>query len=617
MDSQIQLSSNKLEVLKNKVISLLIKKSIFTIETIKSEVEWFFGPLGLHEFYFQSHCAEHIAFHIQSTIIAKIGKTSSKEFYTLQNNVNSAFCVVPSNLNLEERCSTKTIHFAGIERNLDWNYLNSSIEYIAHDVEISNKRQYRMQCYHTNGVLTMNPPTHLFVYSLQLPEFKNPNPSSEDTDIAEIADKSFLKCSSANLLMLYQKLLNKAACQVSPVFHSEIWLDSNNTKIARLTICFKSGSARSYFSSLTQVYRGHGLFASRKYVEYLSNGYVIYAFYLQELELDEENFEERIGACILDASLHYSLTNTSLNDQILTSQEIAYAYAALKFSFHFVQPLPDKYSRIFDYLRGQNSDAFSCLEEMCLAIKRNTFKESQIFNCIFDTPDVIKFLYEEFETLHSPKSSNRICKLEETLGSLRNLVTTDQAWSIFEQFVVFNHHIKKTNFYTTQKSALAFQLDGEFLSSNDYSEKPKTIIFVFGSEFRAFYTSFKNISHSNINIIRSPNMEVYDSNVFSCFNDSYNLALSQRGSNGIIVLNYISQKKADLAFKKFVDALLDLIIPQEDGEQKMMLFLDSNENTMHLMDWVQIYAKSRGYTGSHGIPEDNTLHTFEVLSDTK
>ncbi len=47
-------------------VSALIKETkLFTEETIAKEVDWFYGPLGLHDFYFSGQSPQVIAAHIQ------------------------------------------------------------------------------------------------------------------------------------------------------------------------------------------------------------------------------------------------------------------------------------------------------------------------------------------------------------------------------------------------------------------------------------------------------------------------------------------------------------------------------------------------------------------------
>ncbi|EQC36938.1 hypothetical protein SDRG_05763 [Saprolegnia diclina VS20] len=624
--------SKDVEAQMTQVLAILSKDTLFNAASLQAEVEWFYGPLGLHEFYFLGHSPEVIASHIKSLLAAKIlTKTSGQdqEFKLVQENAKSAFFATRSNVQGDETRTTRTMNsneVANLERFIEKEYLNSSTECIGDGVktgyqhleqtEAAKIRQYRLQCYRSAGVLDAKlVPSHMRLYFLQEPDFVVPNPVEGETDINKIADKSFLERSGPNLKKVYQEVLKTAASQMTPAFHTEVWLEPDNTKMARLTVCFKAGSTHSYFSSLADVYRGHGLFSSRKYAEYFSNGYVVYGFYLQQLECNAKGsgtFEERVAACLSDASLHYVLPRTSLSpmlrDHLLTPQQISYAYAAWKFTFHFLQRLPEAYSVVSDSLRDRDSVAFARLEQLRSAMKQNTFTEAQILDHILASPALVKTLYEEFEALHSPSSKNRNRTRADTLSALRKAVSSEQALTVFSQFVAFNHHVQHTNFFRKQKSALAFRLDGEFLPSTEYREKPFAVIFVIGSEFRGFHTRFLDIARGGIRMIRSSHAQVYLNNVSSCFDEGYGLASTQQrknkdipegGSKGVVLLNLAHQDKADLAFKKYIDALLDIMLPENDGivrAQEDILFLGPDEGTAHLMDWASSYAKSRGYS---------------------
>ncbi|RQM27954.1 hypothetical protein B5M09_000870 [Aphanomyces astaci] len=611
---------------------ILAQDSLFSEATLKKEIEWFYGPLGLHEFYFLGHSPATIASHIQSLIGAKVLTKASgvdQEFKLVQENEKSAFFATRSNVQGDESNSTRLSggsDVSNLERFIEKQYLSSSTECIGDGVktgyqylepsETTKNRQYRLQCYRSTGLLdTTLVPSHMRLYFLQEPEFVNPSPAAGETDIHQLADKHFLERAGDNLKKVYQQVLKTASNQMTPAFHTEVWLEPDNTKMARFTVAYKAGSTHSYFSSLADVYRGHGLFSSRKYAEYFSNGIVIYGFYLQQLTGDDVkgkgSFEERVAACVSDASLHYVLPRTSLSpllrDHLLTPQQISYAYAAWKFTFHFLQRLPEAYSVVSNSLRDRDAVAFARLEQLRSTMKQNTYTEAQILDHLLASPLVIKSLYEEFEALHSPASKDRHRKEADILSYLRKAVTSEAALTVFSQFASFNHHVQHTNFFRKEKSALAFRLDGEFLPSTEYADKPYAVIFVIGSEFRGFHTRFLDIARGGIRMIRSSHAQVYLNNVSSCFDEGYGLASTQQrknkdipegGSKGVILLNLAHQDKADLAFKKYIDALLDIMLPENDGivrTQPDILFLGPDEGTAHLMDWASSYAKSRGY----------------------
>ena len=92
---------------------------------------------------------------------------------------------------------------------------------------------------------------------------------------------------------------------------------------------------------------------------------------------------------------------------------------------------------------------------------------------------------------------------------------------------------------------------------------------VVGSEFRGFHLRFRDIARGGIRIIRSRNREAYSINLRSLFDENYNLALTQQrknkdipegGSKGTILLDFNALDQPKVAFDKYVDSMLDLLI---------------------------------------------------------
>ncbi len=68
---------------------------------------------------------------------------------------------------------------------------------------------------------------------------------------------------------------------------------------------------------------------------------------------------------------------------------------------------------------------------------------------------------------------------------------------------------------------------------------------------------------------------------------------------GTILLSLDHQDKAVTAFRKYVDCLLDLLLPDNSivdrYEKEEILFLGPDEGTANVMDWASQHAKERGY----------------------
>ncbi|KAL3670726.1 hypothetical protein V7S43_003914 [Phytophthora oleae] len=616
------------------VKSLIRSTKVFNDDAVTNEVEWFYGPLGVHDFYFLGQSPVVIAHHIQSLLAAKLMSQASNRPMDVkleQEGENGAFFSVLSNVvgSANEPSRRAARYDSGItetevlERRLEKHYLSGSSGVIGDGVkagyqylekaESTKKRTYRMQCYRSSGVLDPSTvPYHVRMYFLQEPDFVDPNVSETETDINKVADKVFLERSGPRLKEVYQECIIKAMNQMTPAFHTEVWNESDGSKMARVAIAYRSGATHSYFSSIADVYRQHGLFSQRKYAEFFANGIVIYTFYLQMLDnttAGTGSFEDRLNAVVNDASMHFTLPRTSLTpmltDGLLTPQQIAYAYAAWKFTFHFMHRLPESFAIVSKSLRERDPNAFARLEQLRSSMKLNTYTESQILDHILSSAEIVKILYAEFQALHEPAKDGKRREVDTsaTLSTLRKSIVAEQALQIFSLFHIFNKHIRKTNFFANDKAALAFRLDGKFLSKTEFPDEPYAVIYVIGSEFRGFHVRFLDVARGGIRMIRSSHGQVYLNNASSLFDECYGLASTQHrknkdipegGSKGVVLLNQAHQDKADVAFRKYIDAVLDLMLMKEPEED--ILFLGPDEGTAHLMDWASSHAKTRGYS---------------------
>ena len=182
---------------------------------------------------------------------------------------------------------------------------------------------------------------------------------------------------------------------------------------------------------------------------------------------------------------------------------------------------------------------------------------------------------------------------------------------VLESFLVFNKHILKTNFYQPTKVALSFRLDGNFLPIQEYPNKPFGIFFVVGSDFQGFHVRFKDVARGGIRILRSRDGESYSTNQRMLFDECFNLSSTQSlknkdipegGSKGVILPDLNANPQ--LAFERYVDSIIDLLIPGNSpgikesivdlhGKEEI-LFLGPDEGTASFMDWAANHARARG-----------------------
>ena len=159
------------------------------------------------------------------------------------------------------------------------------------------------------------------------------------------------------------------------------------------------------------------------------------------------------------------------------------------------------------------------------------------------------------------------------------------------------------SFYQPTKVSLSFRLDPSFLPDEEYPIRPFGIFFIVGSQFRGFHVRFKDIARGGIRIIRSRNRETYSINVRNLFDENYALASTQAlknkdipegGSKGTILPDLDANPR--VCFEKYVDAILDLLIPGSSPgikeevvdlyKKEEILFFGPDEGT------ADMYAKS-------------------------
>jgi glutamate dehydrogenase len=221
-------------------------------------------------------------------------------------------------------------------------------------------------------------------------------------------------------------------------------------------------------------------------------------------------------------------------------------------------------------------------------------------------------------------------------------VSNENEQMVWDAFTVFNSAVLKTNFYTPTKVALSFRLDPKFLPQLEYPQPLYGMFLVISSEARGFHLRFRDIARGGIRIVKSRNLEAYSINVRSLFDENYGLANTQQrknkdipegGSKGVILLDAQQQDSGQIAFEKYIDSVIDLLLPATSPGIKdpivdlygkpEMLFMGPDENTADLVNWATEHARNRGapwwksfFTGKSpklgGIPHD--LYGMTTLS---
>lgn len=589
-----------------KIEAILAKRRNFPIKRIRGELHNFCCKIGMVRYYFKITPLEMIANHIESFLAAEIiaRNTGGKEL----------------NVNFSTELENSATYLLNDEHNK------------AVQIERRLERAFpvmRLQSYRTAGI---SMETHFRSYFVSKPDYVSLNISPTETDIQKVADQQFLATSSREAIERYQRVLEHSITSFKP--HIEI-TDPIRDEI-RIMISIPQDASYRFFSGFSDVINYYGLVSKHKYAEPFSNGRIIYSFYL-----DAESTRPHLYNLITDISLIYVRPENELSplfrEGMLSAHEIFYAMAAWKFIHQFVTGFRYEYQVLANELREQ-PELMGILQNLRTHLLKDAYTEPRIVHTIFTYPEMIKELFKDFDARFNPNGASPVEK--DMAKYIKTQIHHEIDRHILEGFLLFNNMILKTNFYKRDKTCLAFRFKPEFLDPIEYPLTPHGVFMILGSEFRGFHVRFRDVARGGIRIVRSLDEETYDQNSDFIFDENYNLASTQQkknkdipegGSKGAILLGNTAQDKTEIAFKKYIDGLLDLLLPDESirdyyGAEEI-LFLGPDEGTAELMNWAMERARIRGYkfwkafsTGKSlklgGIPHDvygmttNSVHEY-------
>ncbi|KAL0089466.1 Glutamate/Leucine/Phenylalanine/Valine dehydrogenase-domain-containing protein [Phycomyces blakesleeanus] len=587
-------------------------------ELVENEVSWFYNNLGIDDFYFALEPVETIANHIMALYGAKILS------YTKHENS------LEINLEKESEDSSVYIHSSqpGVsqlqgpqcERTIDEKYLNTSV----------STQSYRVESYRSSATVSSDLTSQIRSYFVTKCQFVNPEPTPEqETDIEQVADQAFLKKATEHTKKVYEGVMRNVLQRTGPVIEM---CEVQGSRERRLIIGYRQRSTQGFFSAMSDLYHYYNLYSVRKYVEQFSNGVTIMGIYLNPLPNSKAApIEHSIHQVMKETSLLYCLPKTPFQQFFKTNQlsvqETVYGYVGWIFSQHFLNRLGKEFMSLNTILDRSNPVHEEVLGKMKKRLRQDTFTREYILDIIQLYPELIKLLYANFAKVHyvnqreaslqPTMSYQRLSTVEnlteeQLVKKIKSVTSNAHEQLVFEAFLTFNKHVLKTNFYQSTKVALSFRLDPSFLPEIEYPSKLYGMFLVIGSEFRGFHLRFQDVARGGIRIIRSRNREAYSINLRTLFDENYALAATQHrknkdipegGSKGTILLNIDSQDVPLVAFEKYVDSVLDLLIightpgikePLVDRLGKNeILFFGPDEGTAEYMDWASQHARKR------------------------
>ncbi|KAK5115517.1 glutamate dehydrogenase (NADP(+)) gdh1 [Meristemomyces frigidus] len=625
------------------VVAQVDAKGFIPDELVEQEVAWFYNELGIDDMYFSTETVEAIVSNVHSLYAAKIAAYSRDDKkLEIRLDKEAADHAIYIDTSVPGLSSSEG---SGFEARLETKYLDGS----------RGSKSFRVESFRSPSKLPGGGEQALRCYFVYQTNFQNQNPAENETDIEVLGDARFLQKATPNTRALYQRVLDSVVSRTGPVIDM---YDVEGTREKRLVVGFKQGSALGMFTSLSDLYHYYGLTSSRKYVEQFSNGICILSIYLRpapKADLTHPPIEATIHQIMKEVSLLYCIPQNRLKHHFangtLSLQESIYAHSVWIFTQHFLNRLGNEYNTLTSLLDLNNNVHAELLSKMKKRLRTETFTADYILEIINQYPEVIRSLYLTFANTHYvqtrgeqddflPTLSYLRMKVERVLSDdeLETLISktaiNEHHEMVMNSFRIFNSAVLKTNFYTPTKVALSFRLNPSFLPSAEYAQPLYGMFLVISSEFRGFHLRFRDIARGGIRIVKSRSREAYAINARSLFDENYNLANTQQrknkdipegGSKGVILLDVQHQDKATIAFEKYIDSIMDLLLPPTSpgikdpivdlhGKEEI-LFMGPDENTADLVNWATEHARARGapwwksfFTGKSpklgGIPHD-------------
>ena len=624
------------------VMAELDKAEFIPEDFVKMETEWFYNALGIDDMYFSTETVEAIASHIHSLYAAKVAAyargDNKMQIQLDKEDTDHAVYIDTSQPGVTNAGGP------GYEARLESKYLDGS----------RGSNSYRVETFRASSK-TSEALQSIRCYFVYQTSFKNKNPPQGETNVEVLGDERFLLKTTKNTKAIYQQIMDKVVSRTGPVIDM---YDIEGARDKRLVVGFKQGSALGLFTALSDLYHYYGLTSSRKYVEQFSNGITIISIYLRPSPNSSNKhppIEASIHQITKEISLLYCIPHNRFQSHFISGrlslQEAIYAHCVWIFLQHFVNRLGNEYQSLTSVLDANNAAHAEILNKLKKRLRSETYTADYLLEIINQYPDLIHSLYLSFAHGHYvqtraehdnflPTLSYQRMTVDRVMsdGELKTLISktalAEHHELVMDGFRVFNNAVLKTNFYTPTKVALSFRLDPSFLPIEEYPQPLYGMFLVISSEFRGFHLRFRDIARGGIRIVKSKSKETYAINARSMFDENYGLANTQQrknkdipegGSKGVVLLDMQHQDKTAVAFEKYIDSILDLLLPPTSpgikdpivdlyGKEEI-LFMGPDENTADLVNWATYHARERGapwwksfFTGKSpklgGIPHD-------------
>lgn len=254
----------------------------------------------------------------------------------------------------------------------------------------------------------------------------------------------------------------------------------------------------------------------------------------------------------------------------------------------------------------------SVTHQLLLPLDANFYSEANIVEGFIRHPELTVQLLETFELKFHPEKVD-LPRYEQTKARLITLIdqldtgnpTLDtRRKNVLRMGVSLVEHILKTNFYRSNKSALAFRLNPLIMDecpyerSTKFPELPFAIFFIKGKSFLGFHIRFKDLSRGGLRTIFPSRAEQAAWEKINIFSECYNLAYTQQkknkdipegGAKGVIFIDSIEDLRLESQiYKKELE-----LAGVEEGE--IQARIDTYQREQRI---VSLYSSQRAYVHS-------------------
>jgi len=559
-----------------KIEDIILGHGHYAKSTVRAEIEWFATGLGMDIYYFQTTPLKTIASHIEAiksaAIMASLQKKTALQIDLATEQKDEAIYLVDDQ-------HSRALE---VEHRIEEKYANS-----------------RLQTYRTTG--KARGAKHLRLYQVNRAQFCAEKVYPEETDLKKIACRLFLKTTTQETYKRYQDIIERSQGWETPLIDVS---HKKESKELRIMVAVNRESPSRFFSNVSDVFNSHGLFSKRKYVEQFANGKTVYTFYLNDIR-DKRLIQDLIA----DISLVYVLPDSPLSELFregkLSAQEMVFGVSAWSFAHQFLSEYNEEYLKVRDSLKD-SPELLGIIRQLKTRLSKMAYDEAKIWEALLSNYVYLKEAFRLFEIKCNPQVKNFDfqSQMEKLKNDISRFINVELDRNIFQMILCFIDVILKTNFYKSDKTSIAFMYDPKFLNPVDYPEVPYGIFHVIGTELRGFHIRFRDIARGGIRIVSSNTLQGYMNNSDFIFDENYNLALTQQrknkdipegGSKGTILLRWGHQDKSESAFKKYINGLLDLLLPDENivdhYGKEVILFLGPDEGTADMMGWASERAR--------------------------